>query len=131
MFCLINNFYNDPFLLDLTNKIFDALKFNCMAVGGIIAVIYKEKKLIIILLNRNTIISYLLVVLPFILWGYGFYTNYFKDELYSILFATSILIITTNFRIINIDNFITSFFGKISYGIYMYHWIILEMLFKY
>ena len=102
-----------------------------MAVGGIIAVIYKEKKLIIILLNRNTIISYLLVVLPFILWGNGFYTNYFMDELYSILFATSILIITTNFRIINIDNFITSFFGKISYGIYMYHWIILEMLFKY
>jgi len=126
----LNRIYPDPTLMTLINKIFFGTKFNCMAFGGFVAVIYNEKKSFINLLNRNIFISYSLTILPFFLWLSGYHLNLFQDELYSVLFAISILILTTNTKIINIDNPISKYFGKISYGIYMYHWIILELLFR-
>ena len=68
--------------------------------------------------------------MPFFLWIYGFHLKYFTDEIYSILFSVSILLVSTNPGIYNIDNRLSKYLGKISYGIYMYHWIILELIFR-
>lgn len=60
----------------------------------------------------------------------GYHINYFTDDLYSVLFSISILNISTNPEIINIDFKIPNYLSKISYGIYIYHWIMLEFIFK-
>ncbi len=112
------------------SAIFYGTKFNCMIVGGIVAVLYNKKHLLIQLLNYTTGIAYGFVILPFVLWFSGYHINYFTDELYAILFSISIVNISTNTNIVNIDFKPINYLGKISYGIYMYHWIVLELLFK-
>ena len=101
-----------------------------MIAGGIFALLYHKKYKIVQLLNYNKYISVGFILLPFVLWFSGYHVPYFTDDLYSVLFAISILNISTNPEIRNIDFKIPNYLGKISYGIYMYHWIILELIFK-
>ncbi|UPT66733.1 MAG: acyltransferase [Sphingobacteriales bacterium JAD_PAG50586_3] len=116
----------------LIERIFDNLKFNCMAVGSLFAVLYYNKSKYIRFLSSKIFVCNLLIVLPFMLWAWGFHIPYFTSELYALLFSISILNISTSDNAkINLDNGLFKFLGKISYGIYMYHWVVLALLFKY
>lgn len=65
------------------------------------------------------------------MWGGNIETKHFNDELMSVLFAVVILNVCTNTQLnITFENRVTKFLGRISYGIYMYHWIILLLAFK-
>lgn len=66
-----------------------------------------------------------------VMWGARIETKHFNDELMSVLFAVVILNVCTNTQLnITFENRVTKFLGRISYGIYMYHWIILLLAFK-
>ena len=51
------------------------------------------------------------------------------EEVYALFFGLMILAVVVN-KNIKIDNSITNFLGKISYSIYMYHWIIILLVIK-
>ena len=116
-------------ILNITSEMVYDLKFNCMAAGGIMAMLQNNKAKILTLFKLHSIIGYLFVVLPFLLWFSGFHFESYTDEFYAVLFSISIWNIAENEKVkLNIDVTILKFLGKISYGIYMYHWIILTLL---
>ncbi len=120
----------DPAFVKALNRLFFGAKFNCLAVGAMCAVFFNRHPKWLRWINEQVALSHGLVVLPFVLWFAGFHIDYISDEIYAILFSLSILVMASNPRVMNIDNGLTSYLGKISYGLYMYHWIVLELVFR-
>ena len=71
--------------------------------------------------------SFTAAFLAFFIWFAKIEFYIFTEEAYAFFFGVMILAVVIN-RKINIDNSVTNFLGKISYGIYMYHWIIILIL---
>lgn len=114
-----------------TDKFFPQSKFNCMSLGGIFGYLYALKRKELGFFYKG-IIAYPSIILSFALWFTAFKIANFNDVLYSILFGIMILNVATNKNLkINLDFKPLNFLGKISYGIYMYHWIIILLVIKF
>ncbi|MBR4154425.1 MAG: acyltransferase, partial [Paludibacteraceae bacterium] len=111
-------------------KFFFCNKFDCLGIGCLVGYLYAEgHKWLRLLYNKWLFVVSLVAVLVF--WGANIGFPYFTDEFMALLFAIVILNICTNPNLnINIENAVTKFLGKISYGIYMYHWIVLLIAFE-
>jgi peptidoglycan/LPS O-acetylase OafA/YrhL len=127
-FINVRTFQNEEVGLVL-NKIFYGTKFNCMAIGALMGFAMAKKKNWIKILSKD-IVAIFSIILSFSLWFFRFEMKHFTDELFSIIFAVMIVGVVSSKKI-NIDTRITRFLGKISYGIYMYHWIIILIVLKY
>jgi len=79
----------------------------------------------------NNYVAYASVFLSFFMWFFHISFQYFNDEIYSMVFGVMIINLAANnsFKL-HIDTKVSVFLGKISYGIYMYHWIIIMLLMK-
>ncbi len=104
---------------------------DCMAIGGISAYILynKKEKLLKLIYNKYVqIATYLL--LAFITVK-GLVLPYFTYELYALMFFIIVLNLAANPKtIINIEYKPLNYLGKISYGIYMYHNIMIVISLK-
>jgi peptidoglycan/LPS O-acetylase OafA/YrhL len=119
----IKHFFNN------LTSFFNHFKINCMALGGLFSYIYFKNKTIILNLLYNKKIQLSAFVLGFGLWIFGFHLNYFNDEFYGILFSIIVLNLSTNPNsLFKLDHKIINFLGKISYGMYIYHWIIIYLI---
>lgn len=114
----------------LNYRFFFQNKFDSLFVGCISGFALAENhKILRILYNKW--LFYACTVFAIVLWGARIETQHFNDELMSVLFAVVILNVCTNTQMkITFENRVTKFLGRISYGIYMYHWIILILAFK-
>jgi len=118
--------------LKQVSKFFIIAKFNSMAFGGIMAWLYYSKKAAFLKIIHHPVMEIGVFVLAFTLWIIGYVPAFFGDELYTILFGIIILNVATNPKpVIKLENKALDYLGKISYGLYMYHWlsIILIMYF--
>lgn len=105
---------------------FEFFKIDCMALGGIFAYFYfkKKTKILSFLFNKYVQVGSLLI--GFGGWIMGFNIPIFKDEFFAIFFAIIILNTAVNpKKIISFDYKWLNYIGKISYGMYVYHWIII------
>ncbi len=117
--------------LEMWTRLFENLKFNCMASGAIFAILLHQQSKIITFLNRFRLLSILLVLLPFGCWFYGLSFTYCTDEIYAVFFSISFLVASSSVQIPNLDIKPVVFLGNISYGLYLFHWIVLEFIFKW
>jgi len=121
----------DSKTMDYVSRIFNLAKFNCMAVGGIFALIALRYERLKNFLNRKIFVI-ISVVSSFSLWFYGVSFEPFTDEVYAILFGLLIFNLSYSKNIpSSVDIAPMRFLGKISYGLYMYHWIIISMILHY
>lgn len=121
---LANKFsFYDAHFADIVTRFFFTAKFNCMAIGGLLAYL-SQKENIGIRFIRRPIISFFIILMPFLLWAVGFQIPYINDELFALLFCLLIANLTHKKSVV-FDNPVISYVGKISYGIYMYHWLII------
>lgn len=116
-------------LYSFVEKFFYYTKFNCMAIGAFLGANLALNKKWLKVFYSNFHLSILIIILAFAIWFLGIKFGNFTEELYAVSFAFMILCVVKNKKI-KIDNKITSFLGKISFGIYMYHWIIILILIK-
>ncbi len=128
-FLNVNYFHRESDTILEKYLLFYGNKFNCIAIGAFIGVAYANRNTWINVFNSNKIL-FPLIIMTFSLWFLQFKIAHFNDELYAVLFAMIILSAIAP-KTINIDNKVTSFLGKISYGIYMYHWIVIVLVIKY
>lgn len=115
----------------IINRFFYGTRFNCMAIGALLGYLYAKKHSALNFFYKSYI-AYPAIFFSFSLWFYGIKLTYFTAELYAILFGIMVLNITTNRQLkIRLESKLFNFLGKISYGIYMYHWIVILLVMEY
>lgn len=112
----------------IISRFFYGTKFNSILTGALVGYLYFKKIRFFKSLNFP-FFKYFLVILPFVLWFFKLRFAHLTDEFYSVLFSFSIYHIVSDKRI-KIDFAVSNFLGRISYGIYLYHWIIIVLLIK-
>lgn len=116
----------ETFFLFWNNFTIDA-----MAIGGIGAYLlfYQKEKVLSVLFSKYLqIILYLVLI---IITGKGWALPWFSYEVYAVLFVVLILNLAGNPRsVINLEYKPLNYLGKISYGLYMYHNIMLVVALK-
>ena len=107
---------------------------DCMAIGGIFAlIVYKQSSLIMMVRNviYQPVVQYITLILTICLMAAGYRFRMLHYEAYSILFGILICNFASNEnRIFSMENKVTNYLGKISYGIYMYHPITIIIIIK-
>jgi peptidoglycan/LPS O-acetylase OafA/YrhL len=118
-----------------TDEAFDANKFyefwqyfniDCMAIGGIAAcfLFYKKERILKLFYNKWLQTALYLTIGLITVRGIG--VPFITYEVYAVLFAVMILNLAGNTKtLINLEHPLLSYLGKISYGLYMYHNIVL------
>ncbi|MEP7236277.1 MAG: acyltransferase [Ferruginibacter sp.] len=107
-------------------------KFDCMAIGALAAILYSsyQKQVATFGFNYFTqIFSWAILIIAAA--GYLNIPDFINHDIFSI--ATAIIIVNVAFNvktIINLENRIFNFIGKISYGVYVYHVLLIFLLSK-
>ena len=103
-------------------KFFHMLRIGCMAIGGIGAYyLYKldMRVLRIVFSNYTQLVTYVIIIEMLL---FGVEIPYINHEVYSILFLIIILNLAANPNtLVNLENKMMDYMGKISYSIYMWH----------
>ena len=100
-------------------------------IGGIAAWLYFNQKKAVLNIVYHIYFRIAIYVFTLILIFNNALFPFFY-EFYSIVFAVLILNMATNKNtMLNLDNRILNYLGKISYGYYMYHVIVIGFVFKY
>ena len=101
---------------------------DCMAIGGLFAVIYynNHDKILTFLFNR--ILFLFVIIVTFFCLGMGVNFGFIHYEVYAFLFGVIILNLACNEKYQNLLEYkALTYLGNISYGLYMYHLIALQI----
>ena len=120
------------FHIDIAEIIIDAFTFQCMMIGGIGAILYKRQNTLFLKLADSKIgqgVAWLFVF--FILINRYHIASVIDIEIISCVTVVIIVgQINVKNRIFNLEKKGFDFFGKISYGIYVYHPLLIFLMSK-
>jgi peptidoglycan/LPS O-acetylase OafA/YrhL len=102
-------------------RYWSSFNIDCMAIGGIYAILLFQKSRILKYLLNNYLFFFT-VIAVIILLIKGVYIPKLHFEFYSVLFGIIILNFAANRKIkLSLENKVLTYLGTISYGLYMYH----------
>lgn len=110
-------------------------RFDCMVFGALGAFLYERKNKLFLLVFDNKITQFVSLLILFALaLNFSFVNAVIDTSIVSIV-ALALIIgqINVKNRILNLENALCNFLGKISYGIYVYHPLLIfliSLLFK-
>jgi peptidoglycan/LPS O-acetylase OafA/YrhL len=112
--------------------IISVTRFHCMMIGAIGAVLYREKNHLFLSLLNNKIAQFVSWVIIVLLAINKFHVASFIDNEIVSMVALVLIIgqIEVSNRIVNLEVPIMNFLGKISYGIYVIHPLLIFLLSK-
>lgn len=120
--------------INLFKNFWVSTHIDCMAIGGLFALVVFEKSNVTaaakkILFSKITQVITLALLIGLISSGYFFpFLNY---EIYGIMFGIMIANFAANEkRLFSLENPVTNYLGKISYGLYMYHPVAITLSIK-
>lgn len=92
--------------------------------GGLLSILAEEKRLSFLRFKivRMTII--VLFILNFFTDVFTFYDTMMVHHLFNLVLSNLLIVTLAYFPLFDLDRFKTNYFGRISYGIYMYHMIV-------
>lgn len=109
----------------------DHFSIDCMAIGGIGACLlfYKKERILNILFNQYVqLVLYIIIAIVVVR---GWTVPWFNNEFYAVTFAILILNLAANPKsILKLEYKPLNYLGKISYGLYMYHNIMILIVLK-
>ncbi|MEM9546194.1 MAG: acyltransferase [Bacteroidota bacterium] len=108
-------------LVNMIRAFWKTIPFDCMAIGGLYAImLFRKNKMLDFILRNDVFYSTIIVVCILLL--NGVYIPYLHYEIYSFLFGLIIINFAANKKShISLENRFLNYLGKISYGLYMYH----------
>ena len=117
-------------LTDFNYRFYADSKFNSLAIGCLAGMMLSDKNRVLYVIY-NKILFYVATIAVIVIWALNINVFGYTDELMSLLFAIILLNVCTNENLnIRFENPITLLLGKISYGIYMYHYIVIMLTYK-
>jgi peptidoglycan/LPS O-acetylase OafA/YrhL len=130
IFPMLDRLFPGELYIGQLRNFWKSFNIDCMAIGGIFAVLLFKKNRILDYLYSYAVQVFVIAAL-FVLIGFKVYVPYMHYEVYSILFGILILNMAANPRsLFNLENRFCNYTGKISYGMYMYHAIAIVISLK-
>ena len=139
---IIGYFLIKRYMFYLPQNVFKVFKIfwatvliDCMAIGGIFAILLYQNNTIVNFIKsflfKKTVQWVVLFLVIFLIYN-NFNQKDFYCEIYSIFFGILILNFAANpNRIFSMENKVLNYLGKISYGIYMYHYILIIITLRF
>ena len=125
-FFINSSFFDDFRSIDIFRNFYSLFKIDVLTIGAFAAILCFEKNTIL-----DKIINFKVFIVAILLLLY-FYTNenlFVERIVYSLLFALLILNLVNLQSLSTVLEFkVINYLGKISYGIYMYHLILIVMI---
>lgn len=119
LFIIFNNYNHYSYFEKVFYLIFVS-NFSTMAIGGLAALALFKKSILLKFIQYKAIqVLIFTLAIVFTLLGVNF--SYFNFEIYAIVFALIILILTNSSSILSLEVQPLIYLGKISFGLYMYH----------
>lgn len=108
---------------------------DCMAIGGLFALVAFENTKLVTRIRAFLFlksVQWVTLIVTLYLIGTGFRIKDYQYEFYALFFGILILNFACNpKRIFSMENIVFNYLGKISYGLYMYHPIVIVFLIKF
>ena len=105
-----------------------------MAIGGIFALIAYEKTKLVLKIRKFLFlksVQWICLLIILYLIGIGFRLKEYHYEFYALFFGILVVNFACNSnRIFSMENTVFNYLGKISYGLYMYHPIVIVLMIK-
>ncbi len=110
---------------------FNNFSYSCIAFGAFFAYLFFERKSRLFKILFHPVAQILIWGFTVISIGMGMFFSVYQFEIYALLFSMLIVNLACNEKnIVSLQNPVLIYLGKISYGLYMYHPIVIFLVLK-